>query len=159
MSAAVSLLRIGGLVRAPQSFDFDALRAIADQRRESSMLLGGRDIIAVPLDRLLALADVEPRALSLVAESADGAFVSMLPLAASGACVVVYRVGDAPLPRSFGGPLRLVTPGHLGCGDVKDLGMLFVSDQPSVDGTESGRIAIRRVDGAGGAAPPLSERR
>jgi DMSO/TMAO reductase YedYZ molybdopterin-dependent catalytic subunit len=145
MGAGVSLLRISGLVQAPQSFDFAALRALDCQQREPSMLLGGREIVAVPLERLLARAGIDPRARTVVAESADGAFISVLPVIAVEGCVVVYRVGDAPLPRPLGGPLRLVTHGHLGCGDVKDLGVLFVSDQPFVDGTESGRIALRRI--------------
>src|SRR5262249_30646678 len=118
-----------------------ALRALADQQRESSALLGGREIFAVPLDRLLALAGIDPRARSIVAESSDGSFISMLPVSACAGCVVVYRVGDGPLPRPLGGPLRLVTRGQL--GDVKDLGSLHVSDQPFVDGTESGRVVLR----------------
>jgi DMSO/TMAO reductase YedYZ molybdopterin-dependent catalytic subunit len=139
----VSRLRIGGLVAAPQDLDFGALRAVPEQLREPSQLLGGREIVAVSLARLLGIAGVAGAGRSIVAESADGSFVTTLPLEAAEQCVVVYRVGEAPLPLVLGGPIRLVTHGRVRCGDVKDLGAIYVSDRPFVDGGETGRVCVR----------------
>ncbi len=139
----MSLLRIGGLVSTPQQLDFAGLGRLDEQHRETSTLLGGREIVAVSLAQLLALAQASARGRSIVAESADGDFLTTLPIAAAAACVIVYRVGDAPLPRSLGGPYRLVTNGRVRCGDVKHLGAIYVSDDPVVDGTESERVCLR----------------
>jgi hypothetical protein len=58
-------------------------------------------------------------------------------------CVIVYRVGDSPLPRSLGGPFRLVTQGRSRCGDVKALGTIYVSERSHVDDSDTERVCLR----------------
>ncbi len=139
----MELLHIGGEVIRPRDFDFAALRALGDQLVERSALLAGREIAAVPVRALLALAGLQPSARALVAESADGRFRTTLPLDDAAACVLVYRVGEAALPPALGGPFRLVTRGRLRAGDVKSVGALYVSDRPSLDSSDSERLCYR----------------
>jgi DMSO/TMAO reductase YedYZ molybdopterin-dependent catalytic subunit len=137
-------LHVGGDVTTPQDLDFDALRALSEQLVEASPLLAGRAIAAVKLDTLLRLAGVRATARSIVAESADGTFMTTLPIAAAIRCVVVYRVGEAALPYQLGGPFRLVTNGQVHCGDVKELGRIYVSEHDYVDEADTERICIKR---------------
>jgi DMSO/TMAO reductase YedYZ molybdopterin-dependent catalytic subunit len=137
------MLHIDGEVATPRDFDFAALRAISEQLVEPSALLAGREIAAVRLTTLLELAGVHAGAQSIVCESEDGAYVTTLPLEAARHCVVLYRVGEAPLPRGLGGPFRLVTGGRLGAGDVKALGSLYVSERRFVDVDDTERVCVR----------------
>jgi DMSO/TMAO reductase YedYZ molybdopterin-dependent catalytic subunit len=143
-----ALIALAGHVAAPRTFDFDALRALAEQLEEPSALLGGREIAAVRLDVLLDLAGVKEDARSVVFESTEGSFVVSLSLAAARGCVIVYRVGDAPLPHALGGPFRLITRGRLRCGDVKALGTIYVSDHAHVDDLDTERVCVRSASAA-----------
>jgi DMSO/TMAO reductase YedYZ molybdopterin-dependent catalytic subunit len=125
-------LHVGGRVQEALDLDFAALCALSGQLVEPSALLAGREIAAVPLSALVALAGMQSTACSLVAESTDGSFTTALPIEAIEQSVVVYRIGSAPLPRDLGGPFRLVTNGRLRCGDVKSLGAIYVSERPFV---------------------------
>ncbi len=141
-------LVIHGEVAARQALDFDALSALSEQLVEPSALLAGRDIVAVRLDALLAMAGVTAGARSIVAESAEGSFVTSMSLETARQCVVVYRVGEAPLPRGLGGPFRLVTQGRLRCGDVKALDTIYVSERLPADDSDSERVCIRSARAA-----------
>lgn len=138
-----ALVHVGGEVLAPRDFDFTSLRALPQQLVESSALLAGREIGAIPLTALLAAAGAHAGAQGLLLESADGAFATALPIEAAPACVIVYRVGDAPLPRGLGGPFRLVTHGRLRAGDVKALGAIYVSQRRFVDVDDTERVVVR----------------
>lgn len=136
-------LVVDGEVAARQTLDFESLRALAEQLVEPSALLAGREIAAVKLETLLELAGVTTSARSIVAESAEGSFVLPMSLEHARTCVIVYRVGDAPLPGGLGGPFRLVTQGRLRCGDVKALDTIYVSERPHVDDCDTERVCIR----------------
>jgi DMSO/TMAO reductase YedYZ molybdopterin-dependent catalytic subunit len=136
-------LVIGGEVAAPQSLEFETLRALAEQLVESSTLLAGREIAAVRLDTLLTMAGVTDGACSVVAESSEGSFIVSMSLEAARSCVVVYRVGEAPLPHGLGGPFRLVTNGRLRCGDVKGLRTIYVSRRAHVESSDTERVCVR----------------
>ena len=141
-------LVIDGEVAAPQALDFETLRALSEQLVEPSALLAGREIAAVRLDTLLAIAGLTDGARSVVFESAEGSFLVAMSLEAARDCVVVYRVGDAPLPRGLGGPFRLVTQGRLRCGDVKALGTIYISERPHVDDSDTERVCVRTARAA-----------
>jgi DMSO/TMAO reductase YedYZ molybdopterin-dependent catalytic subunit len=141
-------LLIGGEVNEPQTLDFEMLRALDEQLVEPSALLAGREIAAVRLDTLLAIAGLHDRARSIVFESSEGSFLVAMSLEAARGCVVVYRVGEAPLPRGLGGPFRLVTQGRMRCGDVKALGTIYVSDRPHVDDSDTERVCVRTARAA-----------
>jgi DMSO/TMAO reductase YedYZ molybdopterin-dependent catalytic subunit len=136
-------LIIRGRVATPRAFTFADLRAFAHQLSETSPLLAGREIAGIPLTALLELARPHVSARSVIAESADGSFVSRLPLDAVAHCVVIYRVSGAALPASLGGPFRLITAGRLRRGDVKQLGAIYVSEQPFVEIADSELISVR----------------
>ncbi|MGZ3406125.1 MAG: molybdopterin-dependent oxidoreductase [Polyangia bacterium] len=136
-------LHIDGEVVTPSDFDFEALRALTEQLVEPSALLAGREIAAVRLTTLLALAGACSGAQSIVCETEDGAYVTTLPIEAAQQCVILYRVGEAPLPRGLGGPFRLVTAGRLGNGDVKALGSIYVSERRFVDVDDTERVCVR----------------
>ena len=137
------MLHIDGEVATPRDFDFATLRAITEQLVEPSTLLAGREIAAVRLTVLLGLAGVRPTAQSIVCESEDGAYVTTLALEAARHCVVLYRVGEAPLPRGLGGPFRLVTSGRIRAGDVKALGSLYVCERRIVDVDDTERVCVK----------------
>ena len=141
-------LHIGGHVSAPREVAFADLRAFADQIAESSPLLAGREIGGVPMGALIALARPRSGARSIVAESADGSFMTSLSLESAARCVIVYRVGNVALPAGLGGPFRLFTQGRVRSGDVKRLGSLYVSDRQLVELPESERICARTGDAA-----------
>lgn len=135
-------LHIDGEVLTPQDLDFEALRALSEQLIEPSSLLGGREIAAVRLDTLLALAGLGKTSRSIVAESEDGTFRTSISLETAGDCVIVYRVGDSALPGALGGPFRLVTGGRSHCGDVKAVGALHVFDRAHVE--DAARVCNKR---------------
>jgi DMSO/TMAO reductase YedYZ molybdopterin-dependent catalytic subunit len=138
---ATMRLRIDGDVRTPRHFDFAALCALQDQLVAPSGMLAGRTLVAVHLTTLLSLVGVARSARSFVIESADGSVLSALPIEAAKDCVVVYRVGDVPLPRGLGGPFRLMCPGN-GDGDLKSLGGIYVSDQPFLHVADTARTSV-----------------
>jgi DMSO/TMAO reductase YedYZ molybdopterin-dependent catalytic subunit len=136
-------LHIDGEVVKPSDFDFASLRALAEQLVEPSALLAGREIAAIRLLTLLELAGARAGAQSIVCETEDGAYVTTLPMAAAVDCVILYRVGEAALPRGLGGPFRLVTGARLGAGDVKALGSIYVSERRFVDVDDTERVCVR----------------
>jgi DMSO/TMAO reductase YedYZ molybdopterin-dependent catalytic subunit len=91
----------------------------------------------------LEMARPDARARSDIAESTDGRFVSRLPLEAVAHCVVIYRVSGASLPASLRGPFRPITQGRLRWGDVKQLGAIYVSEQPFVEIADSELVCVR----------------
>ena len=137
------VLRVDGLVTIPCYFHFESLRALGRQLVESSALLAGRQVGAVPLDALLEAAGVRDGAQSIIAESDDGAYVTTMPFSAVRQCVVFYRVDDTPLPRALGGPYLLMTSGRVGSGDVKALGSIYVSERRFVDVDDTERVCVR----------------
>jgi DMSO/TMAO reductase YedYZ molybdopterin-dependent catalytic subunit len=136
-------LVIDGEVAARQTLDFARLRELAEQLVEPSALLAGREVAAVRLDALLALAGLGREARSIIAESQEGGLVLSMPLEAAKSCVVLYRVGEAPLPRGLGGPFRLVTHGRLRSGDVKALDTIYVSERAVIDDSDTERLCVR----------------
>ena len=127
-------LRIEGLVETPCTFDFAALAACAEQIADVSALLPGRAGTAVPVRALLARAGVRSEATRVIVAARVGCFKAEVPLAAAETAVVVYRLGDRPLPAPQGGPLRFFIPDATACGlegidacaNVKDVGVLRV---------------------------------
>ena len=63
------------------------------------------------LDRLQPDRDLD----YLTVESTDGGFAASVPLEALRQAVIAYRLGDQPLPRDKGGPLRFLIPNDEGC--------------------------------------------
>ncbi len=138
----MSQLRIDGIdatVARPASLTFDDLRQLPDQVADIGTLVPGREGGGVRLRAVLAVVGVQPQAAHLTLTSADGGFSICVPLDAVADAVVAYRLGDAPLPGAKGGPFRFYIPnieqctsGTVdACANVKDLGHLQLSQQPT----------------------------
>jgi DMSO/TMAO reductase YedYZ molybdopterin-dependent catalytic subunit len=139
-----TLLEVRGLVREPQSFDFQRLSALPGQVPDVGALLPqaptGRG--AVRLASVLEAAGPLPGAVHLALESSDGSFSASIPLepvVARG--LIVYRDGAHPLTKDKGGPVRFFIMDAASCGvagidrcaNVKDLRRIVLSAAPSRD--------------------------
>jgi 2-dehydropantoate 2-reductase len=137
-----SVLRIDGEVQIPGAFDFADMTAMPDQIADVAALIPGRHGAAVPLRVLLETAGLSPRATHLTLHADDGDYAASVPLAAvANHAILVYRVDDAPLPASQGGPVRFLIPDVDACGigevdacaNVKGLGRIEVTHGPGKD--------------------------
>jgi len=104
-----------------------------DQVADVSALVPGRTGRAVRLAALLDRAGAKAGRFLHVASN-DPAFAVSLPIDEAKGALVVYALGDAPLPESKGGPFRLLVPGHADeCVHVKQLARIELSDAPGRD--------------------------
>ncbi|HEV8111513.1 MAG TPA: molybdopterin-dependent oxidoreductase [Planctomycetota bacterium] len=118
------------------SFDYDTCAAIppAAQVADVGVLVPGRAGKAVRLSALVGSAGMPARARHLHISSSDPSFAVSIPLAEAENALVVYALGDGPLPESKGGPFRLLVPGHADeCVHVKQLARIELSDRPGRD--------------------------
>jgi DMSO/TMAO reductase YedYZ molybdopterin-dependent catalytic subunit len=128
-------LRIEGRVRQPRELSFDDLAALPGQIDDVGTLAPGRKGGAVRLGAVLDAAVPEADATAVTLESTDGAFSQEAPLAALREAVVIYRLGEEPLPPEEGGPVRFLIPnleeclseGVDRCTNVKRLGRIRVA--------------------------------
>jgi DMSO/TMAO reductase YedYZ molybdopterin-dependent catalytic subunit len=135
-------LEVGGQVRQPGTFDFEALARLPGQIDDIATVVPGRTGGGVRLASLLAAVQPCPEATHITVESSDGGFSASVPLAAvveSG--VVLYRLGSQALPTQQGGPFRFVitdaqacaTGGIDLCANVKFVGRIALSVGPGRD--------------------------
>ncbi len=123
------MLKIEGEVRNPRALRFEDLKALPKQVPDVGARLPGKPGGAVELGALLELVKVEEVAAFATLASADGTFAVSVPLAAiRDNALVVYRLGDAPLPPDKGGPVRFYVlqprEGADACANVKALGTI-----------------------------------
>jgi DMSO/TMAO reductase YedYZ molybdopterin-dependent catalytic subunit len=104
------MVRIEGQVQTPRDFDFADLASLPGQIADVATLVPGREGGAVALRSLLEAVGAPATATRVTLESADGKFSQQAPLAALHSAVLVYRVGDRPLPADKGGPVRFLIP-------------------------------------------------
>ena len=127
----MDVLRIGSI--SLSSEDFARIPA-TDQVPDVSSVVPGRAGKAVRLAALLERAGGQRSSRFLHLASKDPAFAVSLPLEEARGALVVYALGDVPLPESKGGPFRLLVPGHADeCVHVKQLASIDVSDHPGRD--------------------------
>ena len=107
-------LEVDGAVRTPRALAFDDLAALPGQIADVATLVPGRIGGAVPLSSILESVGVVPEATEVTLVSSDG-FAQSAPLAALGQAIVLYRLGDGPLPAEEGGPLRFLVPNAAEC--------------------------------------------
>ena len=134
-------LRVEGEVHAPRDFGFDELAQLPGQVPDMAALLPGRDGGAVRLQSVLDAVGVGAAASHLTLSSTDGKFSASVPLDAVREAVVAYRLGNQPLPREKGGPMRFFIPqveqcavgGVDACANVKFLGCIRVTRAAGAD--------------------------
>jgi 2-dehydropantoate 2-reductase len=134
-------LEVGGHVRQPGRFDFEALTRLPEQIEDIASIVPGRTGGGVRLVALLAAVQPHPEATHLTVESDDGSFSASVPLAAVESGVVLYRLGSQALPTQQGGPFRFLitdaqtcaTGGADLCANVKGVGRIALSSGPGRD--------------------------
>ena len=151
-------LSIAGEVRTPRDFTWDDLVALPGQVADISTRIPGREGRGVELAALLSAVGILPPATHVTVSADGGAFLASVPLAAVAEAIVIYGLGDEPLPKSAGGPLRFFIPdvarwaneGVDHCANVKRLEAITLTAGPGEDTRPSTRrsepVAIRRGD-------------
>ena len=104
------MLHVDGQVRTPREFAFADLASLPGQVVDIAALVPGREGGAVTLRSVLDAVGASAAATRVTLESADGKFAQQAPLTALRSAVLVYRLGDRPLPADKGGPIRFLIP-------------------------------------------------
>jgi 2-dehydropantoate 2-reductase len=146
---SISLV-VTGEVRTPRTFSRADLAALPRQLADVSTRLPGRTGRGVELRALLEGVGIGPAATHVTVSADGGAFLASVPLAAVAEAIIIYGLGDDPLPRSEGGPLRFFIPdvarfagqGVDHCANVKRIETITLTKGPGADTRPSTR-AIR----------------
>ena len=108
-------LEVGGLPGAPRTYDFAGLSALPDQIADVSELAEGRVGGAVRLRTLIERSGADAGA-AFITLFAEGDYSASVPLAAViDQAILIYRLGDGPLPAAQGGPIRFLIPDVAAC--------------------------------------------
>ena len=108
-------LSISGSVGSASSYDFDGLAALPGQVADVSLLADGREGGAVTLASVLANAGPTDDARFITIE-AEGNYSASVPLdAVRDQAILIYRLGEGPLPGDKGGPVRFFIPDVAAC--------------------------------------------
>ncbi len=137
----MSGLRIEQQGQPARELDFQQLAELDGQIDDVATLIPGRVGGAVTLQAILDRLQPDRDLDYLTVESTDGGFAASVPLEALRHAVIAYRVGDEPLPKDKGGPLRFLIPDDDGCAtggadscaNVKFVGTLRLSKGPGKD--------------------------
>lgn len=106
-----------------------------------STLLPKRQGAAVRLKELLTHSKVWQDGAFATVRSTTGDYSACVPLGGLAEALLLYRLGDAPLPASHGGPFRLMIPDAAACrtadidacANVKDVGSIEISNERQAD--------------------------
>jgi DMSO/TMAO reductase YedYZ molybdopterin-dependent catalytic subunit len=135
-------LTIEGEVISARSIGFEDLARAPDQVPDVGALVAGREGGGVWLRSVLGTTGVKPGARFATLASHDEAFAISVPLSPLlERALLVYRLGDAPLPPGKGGPVRvlLVDAPECGaeevdaCAGVKGLGRIRLTAERESD--------------------------
>lgn len=138
------LLKIDGEVERPATLSFADLANLTDdvQLPDVSRIDPKRKGGAVRLSGLLALVTPKSSARYLTLHASRDDFHASIPLASvQEQAILIYRLADAPLPESAGGPLRFFIPDFAAChtseidecANVKYVDRIELSAQPGQD--------------------------
>jgi DMSO/TMAO reductase YedYZ molybdopterin-dependent catalytic subunit len=134
---ALITLTIDGEISIPRGFTFEELRRARGQIVDGGGLFGRRDVKALPLSALVGPLGIKPCARLAVVRGSDS-FVANIPVAIIHQCILVYAVGELPLPAELGGPVRLFAPGQGRCANVKAVTSISLTVvTSSLDGLQS----------------------
>ena len=114
-STTGAALEVGGLVGAVRTYDFAALAALPGQIADVSELAEGREGAAVRLTSVIERSQPDAGA-AFITLFAEGDYSASVPLAAViDQAILIYRLGDGPLPAARGGPVRFLIPDVAAC--------------------------------------------
>ena len=108
-------LHIEGAIARPLALDHAALAALPGQVADVGALIAGRSGGGVRVASILDLAQPDAATTTVTLLSGDASFVAEAPLAAVREGILVYRLGDDPLPAELGGTLRFLLPDAASC--------------------------------------------
>ncbi len=111
----MSSLRIEQEGKGAEELNFQELSELDGQIGDVGALIPGRVGGGVTLQAILDRLQPDQELDYVTVESTDGGFAASVPLEALRHAVIAYRVGDEPLPRDKGGPLRFLIPDDEGC--------------------------------------------
>ena len=122
------VLILGGLVKQTLRLSYADLRSSPDQVEDVGRLVPGRKGSGLRVGGLLQRAVPDPSAKRVVFHSADeGMRVDVSTELAADRAILIYRLGEDPLPETAGGPVRLVIPEtEDGCNNLKRVSRLEV---------------------------------
>ncbi len=113
-----AILTVDGAVGRQCAFTRGDLAAIdsTQQVADMSQVDPQRQGAAVRLSAVLALADPKPEAVYLTLHASADDFHASMPLeAVRERGLLIYQLGDGPLPASAGGPVRFFIPDFAAC--------------------------------------------
>lgn len=121
MGSGGAVLTVDGLVRTPLRLTYADLRAAPDQIEDVGARAPGRKGGGLRVEAVLRRADPDPSAGQVTFHSAEGGFEASVSIQeARERGILIYRLGEDPLPEGLGGPVRLVIPGtENACNNVK----------------------------------------
>ena len=135
-------LQVDGEVQSPRAFGFAELAALPEQIKDVSTHIPGRQGGAVFLRTLLDYTGVRTQATHITLHATDNDYSASLPLdAVIDRALIVYRIGNQPLPTEQGGPVRFLIKDVDACGvsnidacsTVKFLGRIELTQGPGAD--------------------------
>ncbi len=130
-----TLLKADGQVTHPGGFSFEQLRSLPEQIADVSKVLPGREGGGVRLKALLDKVELNGHPKYITLETIDGQYSASVPLeAVLDRGIIVYRLGNEPIPESKGGPIRFFIQDVDQCGiaeadkcaNVKHLGRIIL---------------------------------
>jgi G3E family GTPase len=107
-----------------RTFDLAALRSLPGVA-DAASLFPKRAGAAAFLPAVLAAAGA-PAEGSVVVTARDGYVSAPVPIAALAGGLLVFALGDGPLPDTQGGPFRVLVPGEVACANVKAVARIVV---------------------------------
>ncbi|MGH8945722.1 MAG: molybdopterin-dependent oxidoreductase [Acidimicrobiia bacterium] len=128
-------LRLSGLVARESELAYEEISHLGGSIPDLGMVADGFVGRAVPMRAVIDRARPDHRATYVTVESDDGFYRASIPLselAENG--WLAYSLGEGPLPRERGGPLRVVVPlGRTLCWNVKSVAELRFTARPEPD--------------------------
>ena len=109
-------ITVTGLVERAARLDYEGLAALPGQIADVSQLASDREGVAV---RFAAVLDAggASRDAAFVTLEAEGDFAASIPLEpVVDQAVIIYGLGNGPLPGDKGGPMRFLIPDPAACG-------------------------------------------
>lgn len=112
-------ITVTGLVQRELELGYDALAALPGQVEDVSALAPGREGGAVRFSSVLEAVGAQSGA-AFVTLEAEGDFAASVPLdAIADQALILYALGDGPLPEEKGGPVRFLIPDPAACGTAE----------------------------------------
>ena len=145
-------LKVGGLVESPKEFSLDDLKALgkSDHISMQHCIQGWSGVAhwgGVSLERIIEIVKPKPGAKVIVFYSfGEGLFggnyydTQIIEVALRGRGLLAYEMNHAPLPETYGAPLRLRVENQLGYKMVKWVNRIeFVESEKNIGKGEGGK--------------------